>query len=112
MKTYGTTEVAGTQVLVELVQLPGSEPTGIRDAVGGRIVNLFESARSVAGDLAVEGRRLADTLAASDPGVDEVEIQFGISLTAEGRILLGSASAGATLAVTVKYARAAPPAAP
>jgi hypothetical protein len=104
--------VGDVEVLVETVPVPGSERmSGRLGEAGRRVVEAFgraqaaivEIASQVAGAVGVLGQRAARP--------DKVGVEFGLSFTAQGGVVVARASAEASLRVTVSYERAAGPAA-
>jgi len=92
-------------LVIETIQLPGSEPTaGLRD-VTARISDAFEKAHEAISELA---DRLAATVKElEDRGKqpDHLGLEFGLSFTVEGNLLFVSSSADASLKVTISYDR-------
>jgi hypothetical protein len=103
--------VGDIEVLVETVPVPGSERTAGRlDEAGRRVVEAFDRAQEAIVEIATQ---LAGTVAAMGQRAvrpDHVEVQFGLSFTAQGGVVVAGASAEASLQVTVSYDRALAPA--
>lgn len=105
-------KVGGVDLLVATVVLPGSEQTSGRlDRAGQKVVDAFDAAQAAIEAIAV---RVAGTVAslsgqAVHPG--SVAVEFGLSFTASGGVLVAGASGEASLKVTITYDRPAGPAA-
>ncbi|WP_210571682.1 CU044_2847 family protein [Streptomyces sp. GESEQ-4] len=100
------TRVGGVEVLVETVPVPGSERTSGRlEEAGQRVVEAFDRAQETITALASQ---LAGTLAAMGERAvrpDHVEVQFGLSFTAQGGIVVAGVGSQASLQVTLSYDR-------
>lgn len=97
------TTVDGVDVWVSAVQTPGTEATSGSPA--DRLVEAFDKAR---GAIVVLSRKVAESveeMAARGTRPDEVSVEFGLSISTEGTIIVASAAAEASLAVTVTYRR-------
>ncbi|MGV1005309.1 MAG: CU044_2847 family protein [Candidatus Nanopelagicales bacterium] len=103
-------QVDGVDLWVETVVLPGSEPTsGGLGKAGERVIEGFAAAQEAIGVIA---RRVAGTVAElSGQAVcpDKLQVEFGLSFTATGHILVAGSSAGTSLKVSVTYDRPAGP---
>jgi NTP-dependent ternary system trypsin peptidase co-occuring protein len=100
--------VGGVDLLVSTVVLPGSEQTsGRMDRAGQKVVDAFDSAQSA---IEAIGDRMAATVASLNAQAarpKSVSVEFGLSFTASGGVLVAGASAAASLKVTIAYERAA-----
>lgn len=102
-RDYVPARVGGVPLVIEAVVLPGSEPTsGWRDATS-RVSDAFEKAQEaifgLASNLAVTVRNLE----ARGKRPDHLALEFGLSFTVEGNLLLVASSADASLKVTITY---------
>src|SRR5215468_9182281 len=99
-------QVGGVEVLVEARPVAGSEPTAGRlEAVAGRTVEAFDKAQETITAIA---ERLAGTvgeLARRSARPDRMEVEFGLSFTAGGNVIVVGGAVEATLKVTVAYER-------
>ncbi|MFJ8629591.1 CU044_2847 family protein [Streptomyces sp. NPDC093568] len=104
------THVGGVEVLVETVPVPGSERTSGRlEEAGQRVVEAFDRAQDT---ITAFASQLAGTLAAMGERTvrpDHVEVQFGLSFTAQGGIVVAGVGSQASLQVTLAYDRPATP---
>ena len=101
--------VGGVDLLVSTVVLPGSEQTSGRlDRAGQKVVDAFDGAQAA---IEAIGSRVADTVrslngqAAHPSGVS---VEFGLSFTATGGVVVAGATAEASLKVTISYDRQTP----
>lgn len=105
--------VGDTEVLVETVAVAGTEPTAGR---AGRtlesVADAFDHAQQVIVNVATSTAEMIEKTAARAARPDHVEIEFGLSFSASGGIVMvAGATAGATLRVLLSY-DAKPPADP
>jgi len=108
------TDVGGVQLWVETrPQVAGSEQTAGRvEDAGRRVVKAFdqvqdaivEVAARVAASVAAMGKRSVDP--------ETMQVEFGLSFTVKGDLVLVGSSAAASLKVILTYAREGTPAAP
>ncbi|NBE99988.1 hypothetical protein FE391_41690 [Nonomuraea sp. KC401] len=96
------------EVLVETVAEPGSEPTSSLNDQLARTKEMFGRAQEVIGQMAVSALEIKDRVAQHSRKPDQIEIQFGIKFSAQGNIILASASAEASLTVKVVYGATQP----
>jgi hypothetical protein len=93
---------AGVDVLVQAtpVEVVGAEPTSaatrVADAYGRAEAAILGVAESVAGTI--------DRLIDSGKSPKEVQVEFGLSVSLEGDVLVAKGKTEATLAVTLTYA--------
>jgi hypothetical protein len=99
--------VGDVELLVEVsdVMVAGSQPTSALGEASKRVVDAFDKAEeavvAMATSLAGTVNRLADR--AERP--DHVQLEFGLSFTLQGDVVVASASGEATLRVRVGYDR-------
>lgn len=100
--------VGDVEVLVETVPVAGSEPTSGRvDRAGQQVADAFDRAQET---IVAVATRLAGTvgeLAARSVRPDRVEVEFGLSFTAQGNVIVAGSSVAASLKITVGYDRPA-----
>jgi hypothetical protein len=98
--------VGDVEVLVETVPVAGSEPTsGRSDKAGQKMLDAFDRAQET---IAAVATRLAGTvgdLTARSVRPDRVEVEFGLSFTAQGNVIVAGSSVAASLKVKVSYDR-------
>ena len=102
-------DIGGVSVMVEAVSEPGVQPTARGDDAGRKLENAFERARDVIERLATSVSDLRTRIATEGRAPDQVELQFGLSFSAEGNIILASSTVGANLSVRITYADPAGP---
>jgi hypothetical protein len=101
-----TFSVDGVDVLVQTLAVAGSEQTSGRlNQAGQKVVDAFDTAQST---IEVIARRMAGTvssLAHDAVHPSSVAVEFGLSFTASGGVVVAGASAQASLKVTIAYDR-------
>jgi len=92
----------GVEVLVGTRTEAGSERTSAASDLAAKVVDVFEDSKEVIAGVA---RSTADLLGEFADGVtpDRLEIEFGLSFTAKGNVIVAGASAEATLKVKLVY---------
>ena len=105
--------VGSVEVLVEVSPVAGSQPTSVGRAVEratGHLAGAFERAQEAVEEIAVSTARTVGRVArrAGDP--DQVEVEFGVKVSAKGDVILAGASADASLKVKIVYGAGAFPA--
>ena len=97
--------VGDTEVLVETVAVAGTEPTSGRaqQTLEG-VADAFGRAQHVIVNVATSTAEMIEKAAARAARPDHVEIEFGLSFSASGGIVMvAGATAGATLRVLLSY---------
>jgi hypothetical protein len=104
--------VGDTEVLVETVVVAGTEPTaGRAQQMLESVADAFDHAQRVIVNVATSTAEMIETTAARAARPDHVEIEFGLSFSASGKIVMvAGATAGATLRVLLSYDAKPPPA--
>jgi hypothetical protein len=96
--------VGGVEVLVETIPVAGTEATSVLDSAGDRVMEAFDRAKSVISGVAASTVDVIKDIASSPVAhPDKVEVEFGLSFSAKGNVIVAGASAEATLKVTLKY---------
>lgn len=99
--------VGDVELLVEAVVPPGSEPTSGRvDEVARKVGEAFDRAQGAIVEIAVKTAGSVRELAARAVHPEKVAVEFGLSFTATGGVVIAGASAQASLKVTITYDRA------
>ena len=98
--------VGGVELLVSTMLLPGSEQTSGRlDRAGQKVVDAFDGAQAA---IEAIGSRMADTIRSLNGQSvypSGVSVEFGLSFTATGGVVVAGATAEASLKVTITYNR-------
>lgn len=98
--------VGGVDVLVEAVTPPGSEPTSGRvDEVARKVSEAFDRAQDAIVEIAVKTAGTVRAMGARAVRPEKVAVEFGVSFTATGGVVIAGASAQASLKVTITYDR-------
>lgn len=99
-------QVGGVEVLVEARPVAGSEPTSGRlEAAAGRAVEAFDKAQETITAIAERVAGTVGELARRSARPDRMEVEFGLSFTASGNVIVAGSTVEATLKITVAYER-------
>jgi len=95
--------VGDIEVLVETVELYGSEPTSALSAAQNRVSNAFDRAKEAI--IQVAGSAISTIRASAEQAgrPEKVELEFGLKFDVNGNIVLATGSAGASLTVKLSY---------
>ncbi|MFY1690002.1 CU044_2847 family protein [Plantactinospora sp. WMMB782] len=99
--------VGGVELLVEVVQVAGSEPTSRADAARDRVVDAFDRAQDAIVAVATSTVETAGELARRAAAPEQIEVEFGIKFSVQGNVIVAGGSGEATLTVRLTYARGA-----
>jgi hypothetical protein len=102
-RNYLEARLGGVPLVIEAIQLPGSEPTSGWHDVTALVSDAFEKAQEAISELASKLATTVKTLEARGKRPDHLAIEFGLSFTVEGRLLFVASSADASLKVTISY---------
>ncbi|WAZ26797.1 hypothetical protein STRCI_008438 [Streptomyces cinnabarinus] len=95
--------IGDVEVLVETTAVPGSENTSALETARERVADAYQQAQetivAVASTTVDTVRRLAERSARPD----QIEVEFGLAVSASGNIIVAGASADATLNVRLTY---------
>ena len=95
--------VGEVDLLVETVPVAGTEPTSALDKVGDRIVDAFAVAQVAIMEVASSTAEVIETLGRRARRPDQLEVEFGLSFSAKGNVIVVGGEAGAALRVKVVY---------
>lgn len=95
--------IGEVDLLVEAVSVAATEPTSGLDKVGDRIVDAFAAAQAVIVEVASSTADVIETLGQRARRPDQLEVEFGLSFTAKGNVIVASGEAGAVLRMKVVY---------
>lgn len=99
-------QVNGVEVLIETVPGPAAvpEPRGmLADKAADGLVDAFDHAQDVIEAIATRLAGTVSSLAERAVHPDTVELEFGLSFTASGGIIVAGSSVEASLRVTIGY---------
>ena len=99
--------VGGVDVLVETVQVAGSEPTGRLNKVHDRAAEAFERARRTIVAMASATVDIAGELAQKAAAPQAIEVEFGLKFSAQGNVIVAGGSGQASVTVRLTYPGAA-----
>jgi hypothetical protein len=96
--------VGDIELLVETVQVAGTEPTSSRAARAlERAGDAFAQAQEVIVEVARSTADVIQRAAARSARPDRVEVEFGLAFSASGGVIMAGVSAEATLRVRLAY---------
>jgi hypothetical protein len=99
--------VGAVEVLVEVSPVAGSQPTSAGRAAeraAAHLAGAFERAQEAVEEIAVSTARTVGRVARRVGDPDQVEVEFGVKVSAKGDVILAGASAEASLKVKIVYA--------
>ncbi len=96
--------VGNIELLVETVQLAGTEPTSSRAQKTVEYVGeAFTRAQEAIVEVAKSTAEMIEKATAQAARPDRVEVEFGLRFSASGNIIMAGATGEATLKVTLAY---------
>ncbi|MGH3838822.1 MAG: CU044_2847 family protein [Pseudonocardiaceae bacterium] len=95
--------VGEVDLLVETVLVAGTEPTSGLDKVGDQIVDAFTAAREAIVEVASSTAEVVGQLGQRARRPDHLEVEFGLSFSAKGNVIVVGGETGAALWVKVIY---------
>jgi hypothetical protein len=98
--------VGAVDVLVEAVTAAGSQPTsaaGAADRAASQVSGAFERAQATIEEIAVSTARTLGNLARRVGDPAQVELEFGLKLSAKGDVIIAGVSAESSLKVKIVY---------
>jgi hypothetical protein len=96
-------QVGGVDLLVETVAVAGTEPTSGLGKAGERIIDAFGQARTAIVEVAASTAEVVKKLGEQTRCPKQLEVEFGLSFSAKGNVIVVGGEAGATLRVKVVY---------
>ncbi|MGH3932167.1 MAG: CU044_2847 family protein [Pseudonocardiaceae bacterium] len=90
-------------LLVETVPVAGTEPTSALTKAGERIIDAFAAAQMAIVEVASSTAEVLETLGQRARQPDQLEVEFGLSFSAKGNVIVVAGETGATLRVKVSY---------
>lgn len=91
------------EVLVETSPVAGPEPTSATSDAAERVLDVFVSARDTIVELAGSMSDVIAQTATRGVRPDQLEVEFGLKVSAKGNIIVAGASGEATLRVKLTY---------
>lgn len=96
--------VGDVELLVEVSQVAGSEPTSTRlDRAGEAVTEAFDRAQAAIVSVASSTVTTIDELARRSVRPEQVQVKFGLKFSAQGNVIVAGAAGEATLEVTLTY---------
>jgi hypothetical protein len=95
--------IGDVEVLVTTVPVPGTEPTSRKEQPGEWMRDAFDRAQAAVLGVAESTAHLVGELGQRAARPDKLEVEFGVSFTAKGNVILAGAEAGSTLKVKLTY---------
>lgn len=96
-------EIGGVPVLVEALQVPGTEQTSRAESAAERLQDMFARAQDVIEQITMSVVKSQERIAARIHRPDCVQLEFGLKFTAQGQIVVASAATEASLSIKITY---------
>ena len=100
--------IGDVEVLVEASPVPGTQPTSAgrtAERAAAHLAEAFERAQEAVEEIAVSTARTVERIAGKVGTPDQLEMEFGIKVSAKGDVIVAGASAEALLKVKITYSR-------
>ncbi|MFF3671321.1 CU044_2847 family protein [Microtetraspora malaysiensis] len=107
MQTLVAMQLGNVEVFVEAVPVPGSEPTSALDNQVARTKEMFGRAQEVIEQVAISANEIRERISKHARKPDQIEVQFGLKFSAQGHIIVASASLESSLTVKIVYGNTA-----
>jgi hypothetical protein len=99
-------QLGGTEVLVEVTPVVGSEPTSAKlDRAREAVADAFDKVQTTIVAIAESTVGTINHLAKRSAHPDEMEVKFGLKFSAQGNVIVAGAAGEASLEVTMTYRR-------
>jgi hypothetical protein len=98
-------QVGDVEVLIETSRVAGTEMTSRTGDVAGRVVDAFGEVEAAIVALAQRVGAVVRDASTAAIRPSSLEVEFGLKVTAEGRVVVASAAAEASLVVKLCYDR-------
>lgn len=95
--------VGNLELAVEAVPVAGPELSSLASKVADGAIDVFDQARAAIVEIAVSMAEVVDATAARGARPDRFEVEFGITISASGNVVVAGAAASATFKVKVAY---------
>jgi len=102
--------VGDIEVLVETTAVAGTQPTAKGSEPTERVVDAFDRAKETILEIATSTAGLISEAAQRGARPDQLEVEFGLKFSVQGKIIVAGATAEAALVVRLTYGAAPPPA--
>jgi Trypsin-co-occurring domain 1 len=96
-------KIGDVDLLVEVTPVAGTEPTSRAGDAAGRVLVAFDTVREAIVGMAVSTKKVIDQTAERSVKPDHLEVKFGLSISAQGNVIIAGASGSASIDVTLKY---------
>ncbi len=95
--------IGDDQILVEVLPIPGSQPTGRLDDAKARIVDAAAQIDHVIGSVVAASVRAVTGAASRVHAPTSFEVEFGLKFSAEGNVIVAGATGEASLKIKLLY---------
>jgi hypothetical protein len=95
--------VEGTEVLLEVTPVAGSEQTSAAGRATDYVATAFERAQSAVEAIAVSTARTIGRVSRRVGRPESVEVEFGVKVSAKGDVIVAGSSGEASLKVKIVY---------
>lgn len=96
-------EVGGLPLLVEVTTVAGTEPTSKAGDASEKVLDAFERVKDTIVEMAVSTKEVLDKTVGRAVRPDQLQVQFGLNISANGNVIFAGASASASISVTLTY---------
>lgn len=95
--------ISGVELLIEVSPVAGSEPTSTVSRAQDAVTDAFQRAQTAIVAVASSTVDLVGRMGQQAVCPDQVEVKFGLKISAQGNVILAGVSGEATLEVTLLY---------
>ena len=95
--------VGSVEVLVEVVPAAGSQQTSAAGRAAAYVAGAFERAQTAIEEVAVSTAQTIGRIGRRVGHPDQVEVEFGVKVSAKGDVIVAGSSAEASLKVKIAY---------
>ena len=103
--------VGTVDMLMEVTPVAGTQPTSAADRLANHLATAFDRAQHAIEEVAVSAARTVGRVAERAGRPDQMEVEFGVKVSAKGDVVLVGTAAEASLKVKIIYGSAAVPSA-
>jgi hypothetical protein len=97
--------VGAVEVLVEVAPVAGSQPTSAAGRATEHLAGAFERAQEAIEEVAVSTARMIGRVVARTGRPEQVEVEFGVKVSAKGDVIVAGTAAEASLKVKIVYGK-------
>lgn len=95
--------VGKIEVLAETTPVAGSQQTSVTERATAYAMSAFERAQATIEEIAVSTAAMIGRVGSRAARPDQVQVEFGLKVSAKGDVIVAGSSAEASMRVTVTY---------